>query len=111
MYTIIWTENGKDRWDRVESKTEVYALLGKIMDNHEACPIGDVWIFSPQADNYATAGDEFEPRIKCGVDPAVADDDRCAWCCIHCDETECECRCEIADKAQNVPDIHCDYYG
>ena len=111
MYTILWQEEGKDRWDRVKSKAEVYNLLDDIRNNPDACPIGDVWIFSHQADDYASAGDEFEPRIKCGVDPDVSDDDRCAWCCIHCKDKNCDCRCEIADGAETEDKSHCDYYG
>ena len=110
MYTIIWTEEGHDKWDRVKSKAEVHALLDKIRDNPAACPVGDVWIFSPKADDYASAGDEFEPRLKCWADPAIMDDGRCGWCCIHCDITDCQSRCEHADEAESVDDIHCDYY-
>ena len=27
MWTIMWTENSKDRWDRLETKEEVMQLL------------------------------------------------------------------------------------
>lgn len=47
-------------------------------------------------------------RIKCGIDPAIPDTDACAWCCVHCNKTDCEYRCPLA-KTEN--EIHCEYYG
>lgn len=57
MYTVIWTENSADRWDRFETADEVVNLL-KELERKDVC-VGDVWIFKPNADNYASAGDEF----------------------------------------------------
>ncbi len=59
MYTLIWQEDNQDKWDRLETKTEVIDKLKEIEANENASPIGDVWIFAPKADDYAFAGDEF----------------------------------------------------
>ena len=32
--------------------------------------------------------------IKCSLDPSIEEESKCAWCCIHCDEKDCENRCE-----------------
>lgn len=56
MYTVIWQElNGNDymdKWDRFETKEEVKELLDKLKKNQDVCE-HDVWIFTPEADNYA----------------------------------------------------------
>ena len=60
MYTLIWQENNEDKWDRLETKEEVLEKLEEIENNPDACDIGDVWIFRPEADDYASAGNEFQ---------------------------------------------------
>ena len=52
MYTVIWIENGQDRWDRFETEEEVRELLDELVENPNVCE-NDVWIFTPQADEYA----------------------------------------------------------
>ena len=59
MYTIIWREKENDKWDRFKTRKEVLEKLREIENNPDACPLGDVWIFGPAADRYASAGDEF----------------------------------------------------
>ena len=58
MYTIIWTELGQDKWDRLQTKEEVDGLLKKLYDEGVAC-MEDIWIFSPYADEYAVDYDEW----------------------------------------------------
>ena len=53
-WTAIWTEDGQDRWERFETRDEVADLVERL----DRDP--DLWIFSPEADDYAVAGDEFE---------------------------------------------------
>lgn len=48
MWTIMWTENSQDRWDRLETKEEVMQLLDSL-DKNSGVSKGDVWIFPPQA--------------------------------------------------------------
>lgn len=62
MYTVIWTENGSDHWDRFERKEDVDSQLEQLKNNPEVC-LGDIWIFPPQADEYAVAGDEWNSSI------------------------------------------------
>lgn len=52
MYTVLWQEAGSDRWDRFESKEEIIELLSELSKNPDVC-IYDVWVFSPEADDYA----------------------------------------------------------
>lgn len=52
MYTILWRENEKDKWDRLETRDEVNNLLYKLTNNPDVCE-GDIWIFEPKADEYA----------------------------------------------------------
>lgn len=52
MYTVLWQEAGCDKWDRLESKEEVVELLLELKKNEDVC-LGDVWIFTPEADDYA----------------------------------------------------------
>lgn len=64
MYTVLWIEKDEneishDRWDRFETEEEVREKLVEIDNDPNACCIGDVWIFGPEADKYAEAGDEF----------------------------------------------------
>lgn len=58
MWTIMWTENSQDRWDRLETKEEVMQLLDSL-DNNSGVSKGDVWIFPPQADDLALTGNDF----------------------------------------------------
>ena len=52
MYTVLWQENSQDRWDRFETSEEVMVLLTKLEQNPDVCE-NDVWIFNPNADDYA----------------------------------------------------------
>ena len=52
MFTVIWTENGEDRWDRLKTKGEVKALLESLASNPNVCET-DVWVFKPDADKFA----------------------------------------------------------
>ena len=45
MWTIMWTENSQDRWDRLETKEEVMQLLDSL-DKNSGVSKGDVWILS-----------------------------------------------------------------
>lgn len=58
MWTIMWTENSQDRWDRLETKEEVMQLLDSL-DKNSGESKGDVWIFPPQADDLALTGNDF----------------------------------------------------
>ena len=58
MWTIMWTENSQDRWDRLETKEEVMQLLDSL-DKKSGVSKGDVWIFPPQADDLALTGNDF----------------------------------------------------
>ena len=58
MWTIMWTENSQDRWDRLETKEEVMQLLDSL-DKNSGGSKGDVWIFPPQADDLALTGNDF----------------------------------------------------
>ena len=58
MWTIMWTENSQDRWDRLETKEEVMQLLDSL-DQNSGVSKGDVWIFPPQADDLALTGNDF----------------------------------------------------
>lgn len=55
MYTVIWQElNGNDfidKWDRLETKEEVFNLLKELENNPDVCE-NDVWIFPPEVDEY-----------------------------------------------------------
>lgn len=48
MYTVLWSENGRDYWERCESRREVTDLLIK----HGLEDDEDVTIFSPKADDH-----------------------------------------------------------
>lgn len=52
MFTIIWSENGEDRWDRLETKGEVKTLLESLANNPNVCET-DIWVFTPEADKSA----------------------------------------------------------
>jgi hypothetical protein len=58
MYTILWTEDGEDRWERLEHKDEVLELLNKLSQNDGVC-YDNIWIFGPKADDYASTPDTF----------------------------------------------------
>lgn len=58
MYTVVWQDNGQDRWDRFETQEAVRHLLHELSENPNVC-IGDVWIFAPEADEYACTPDLF----------------------------------------------------
>ena len=44
MWTIMWTENSQDRWDRLETKEEVMQLLDSL-DKNSGVSKGDVWTY------------------------------------------------------------------
>ena len=58
MWTIMWTENSQDRWDRLETKDELMQLLDSL-DKNSCVSKGDLWIFPPQADDLALTGNDF----------------------------------------------------
>ena len=61
MWTIMWTENSQDRWDRLETKEEVMQLLDSL-DKNSGVSKGDVWIFPPQADDLCLLYTSPSPR-------------------------------------------------
>lgn len=44
MWTVLWKDGEKDRWDRFETEDEVRELLDKLTENPDVCE-GDAWIF------------------------------------------------------------------
>lgn len=56
MWTVLWRENDQDRWDRLDSKEEVFALLDQLRENPNVCE-DDTWIFPPEADEFALTPD------------------------------------------------------
>lgn len=52
MWTLIWDDNGEDRWDRLETKEDVKERLESLRKEPGVC-IGDVYIFPPESDAYA----------------------------------------------------------
>lgn len=56
MWTVLWVDNGRDRWDRFETKEEVEELIKKITENPNVCET-DAWIFPPKSDDYALTPD------------------------------------------------------
>lgn len=56
MWTVLWRENDQDRWDRLDSKEEVFALLDQLRKSPNVCE-DDTWIFSPEADEFALTPD------------------------------------------------------
>ncbi len=51
--------------------------------------------------------------IKCGMDPSIPDDSKCAWCCINCEEKDgCGYICPIVKESRTEDDIYnstCEY--
>lgn len=33
--------------------------------------------------------------IRCLLDPSIGEDSKCFYCCIYCNEENCEYRCEL----------------
>lgn len=58
MYTVFWQEAGADRWDRLESEEDVSGLMERLAQNSDVC-VGDVWVFTPEADNFAKDGTDY----------------------------------------------------
>lgn len=58
MWTVIWLEYGKDKWDRFETKDDVRDLMEELKENSGVCE-EDVWIFPPKAEDYVITGDMF----------------------------------------------------
>ena len=56
MYTVLWQEGNNDKWDRFETEEEVRKLIDQLSENPDVC-VGDIWIFSPKADEYAYTPD------------------------------------------------------
>lgn len=52
MYTLIWIDNGEDRWDRFEDKESLKEFLKYLKKTPGVCE-GDIYIFPPEADAYA----------------------------------------------------------
>lgn len=53
MYTVLWQEKGKDKWERLETREGVINLLKSLKKNPHVCE-DDIWIFNPKADDCAT---------------------------------------------------------
>lgn len=51
MWTIIYKENEKDKWDRLDSKDDVQNLLKTLRNDPRVC-FEDLWIFTPDADDH-----------------------------------------------------------
>lgn len=58
MWTVLWLEDGMDKWDRFETEDDVRDLMEKLKENPDVCE-EDVWIFPPKSDEYALTGDRF----------------------------------------------------
>lgn len=56
MYTVLWKEADQDRWDRLETAKEVFALFEELKENPDVC-VEDVWVFGPEADAFAWNGE------------------------------------------------------
>lgn len=56
MYTVLWQDDGKDKWDRLENEEEVRILIDELTENPNVCE-SDIWIFLPEADGYAITPD------------------------------------------------------
>lgn len=37
MWTVLWKDGEKDRWDRLETEDEVRELLDKLAENPDVC--------------------------------------------------------------------------
>ena len=51
MWTIIYQKDGKDKWDRLDSKDDVQNLLKTLRNDPRVC-FEDLWIFTPDADDH-----------------------------------------------------------
>ncbi len=51
MWTVLWQENDQDRWDRLDSKEKVFALLNQLRENPNVCE-DDTWIFSESVSSF-----------------------------------------------------------
>lgn len=51
MWTVMWVENGADKWGRFETKDDVRDLMEELKKS-DVCE-EDVWIFPPKSDDYA----------------------------------------------------------
>ena len=51
MWTIIYKENEKDKWDRLDSKDDVQNLLKTLRKDPRVC-FEDLQIFTPDADDH-----------------------------------------------------------
>lgn len=58
MWTVLWLESEKDRWDRFETKDDVMDLMERLKEKSDVCE-EDIWIFPPKSDEYAMTGDMF----------------------------------------------------
>ena len=52
MWTVLWKDGEKDRWDRFETEDEVWELLDKLTENPDVCA-GEAWIIPPAANDLA----------------------------------------------------------
>lgn len=62
MFTVIWIENGMDKWERFDDEEEIKEFLINLKENKGVCE-ADVWVFSPEADNYAYEYQMFMDRF------------------------------------------------
>lgn len=56
MWTVMWVENGADKWDRFETENDVRNLMEELKENFDVYE-EDIWIFPPKSDDYAMTGD------------------------------------------------------
>lgn len=56
MWTVLWVDDGEDRWDRLETREEVEELIEILTKNPNVCET-DAWIFPPKSDDYALTPD------------------------------------------------------
>ena len=56
MWTVLWTEDGNDKWDRFATEDEVRELIDDVTTNNNVVD-SDIWIFPPEADDLSLTGD------------------------------------------------------
>lgn len=57
MYLMIWRENGHDRWERFSTMEEVRQEIHAYEKRTGIVADEDIWIYTPEADNYVITGD------------------------------------------------------
>ena len=43
--------------------------------------------------------------IRCVMDVSIPETDKCAFCCIHCQDTDCEHRCHLSKSCRTEEDV------